>query len=87
VAVEAGERVQGLLLAAEEQLRLVGTIGIEADERAALEGDFAGDDRPFEDLLEQGRGGRAPVPFQGVPWNSRTKAGSASGGVPSRRIG
>ena len=45
--VEAGQRVEGLLLPAEEQLRLVDPVGREPDERAALEGDLVvGDDGP-----------------------------------------
>jgi hypothetical protein len=34
-------------------VRLVGAEGVEADERAALEGDLAGDQRPLADLLDE----------------------------------
>jgi hypothetical protein len=72
--VEAGERVQGLLLAPEEQLRLVGFVGVQADERAALEGDLAGDARPLADLLEQAvrqRPGAVPGPALEQPKERR----------------
>ena len=56
-SVEAGERVQRFLLPAEEQLRLIRTIGGEPDERATLERDgVVGDDVALADVAEQAFG-------------------------------
>jgi hypothetical protein len=66
--VEAGQGIQGLLLAAEEEAGLVDLEGFEADEGAAIEERLlAGDGAPVADLLEQPlRKGIAAVPGRGL---------------------
>ena len=52
LSIEAGQRIQGFLLAAEEELRLIDAVGVESDERAALEVDrLVRDKGAIADLL------------------------------------
>ena len=79
-SVEAGERVQRFLLPAEEQLRLIRTIGGEPDERATLERDgVVGDDVALADVAEQAFGqliGAVPGRDLEQPQERRNVSGS-----------